>query len=202
MKKLLGYIKQSVVDKNSALVLLLGLCPLLMMSSSLLTGLVSGAAAMLVLVLSGVVISLLGRVIPNGIKDVSYMVITAFFVAICELLLFAFLPSLRTALGIYLPLITVSGLAFAAAERADNATVGAAALGGLSLGLGYFAVIFIMSFIRELFGNGTLFGFRIIPEEYAIRLITTPFGALFLFGIFVAVFRAVALRSEKGEVEK
>lgn len=202
MKKFLEYLKTSVLYENAPIVLLLGLTPFLMMSSSLTTGTVTGISAAVILVLSGVTISLVGKFIPDKLKTPVYLVITATFVAVCEILLFAFLPSLRASLGIYLPLLTVSGLAFVSSERAAASTVGAAALSSLALALGYFAAILVMSFIREFFGNGTLFGFRIIPEEYAARLLTTPFGALFLLGIAVALIRTIIIRAEEKEGKK
>ena len=198
MKKVLNFLKRSIVFENSVLVYLLGLCPILAATTSLVSGLGIGIAALIVLVLSGVVISLIGRFIPESIKAVSYMVIVSFFVAVSELLLKAFLPSLSEALGIYLPLLSVSGIAFARVERADKETVGAAALGGLSMGIGYLAVSLVLSFLRELLGNGTFFGIRVFPEEYGAISVSSPAGALILLGFLLAAFcKLVSYMKEK-----
>ena len=202
MKSFRSFLKKSILNENSAFVLLLGLCPLLACSTSCVAGCFLGISALFVLVLTGVVVSLVGRFIPERVKTVSYMVLAAGFVTVVELLLNAFLPSVYEAIGIYLPLVVVSGMCFERIECAEGETVKNAALGGLSMGLGYLAASFVLSFIRELFGRGTLFGFRIFPEEYSIRVLTSPAGALILFGFLLAVFRYALLRVEKKEVEK
>lgn len=201
MKKLVCFLKRSLLLENAPLVLFLGLCPLLGASSSLASGLGMGVCTLLVLVLSGFVISLAGRFIPESVRSVSYMVIIAFFAALLELLLRAFLPVVYESLGIYLPLVAVSGIAFARAESAEREGLGTAVVQGFSMGLGFLAVILVMSLIRELVGQGTFFGIRVIPEEYAVRLIASPFGALVILGLLLAIFRKLVacVREKEGE---
>lgn len=192
MKKILGFIKRSLLTENPSLVLLLGLCTLLGTSASLISGFAMGICTLLVLVMSGVTISLVGMFFPAKVRDVLYMVVVAFFVALIEILLRAFLPEVHSSLGIYLPLISVSGIAFARAENSGEEKPGTAALNGLSMGVGFFAVSFVMSFVRELIGQGTFFGLRMIPEEYAVRLVASPFGAFVILGCMFAVFKKIA----------
>ena len=200
MKKVVAFLKKSVVFENSALVLMLGLCPLLAVSKSMTDGVLFGICAVFVLVSSGVIISLITKLIPDKIKTAVCMVTVAFFVAVAELLLHAFLPDVFDSLGIYLPLLTVSGIAFKNAETAENALVGTAALTGLATGTGYFALLVVMSFIRELFGNGTLFGMRIVSEDYAALVLLSPAGALLLFGFILALFKKlISYLKEKEE---
>lgn len=202
MKKVIAFLKNSVLIENTSLLLMLGLCPLLAISTSLTDGLVLGLCTMAVLVLSSVVISLVGKLIPDSIRVITYMVIIAFFVAAIELMLRAFFPDIAKSLGIYLPLITVSGLCFARAENSAKDSVGISALNALSAGLGFCTMMFVMSFVRELIGNGTLFGLRIIPEQYSMQLLTSPVGAFITFGLLLAVFYTAVSRIRKKEGEK
>lgn len=202
MKKLACFLKHSVLFENAPLVLLLGLCPLLGASSSLISGIGMGVCTLLVLVLAGFVISIVGRFIPESVKSVSYMVIIAFFVALFELLVHALLPVVYESLGIYLPLVAVSGIAFARAESSEGEGVGTAVAQGVSMGLGFLVVILVMSLVRELVGQGTFFGLRVIPEEYAARLIASPFGALVILGFLLAIFRKLVVRVREREGEQ
>lgn len=198
MKKILDFLRESVIEKSSPLVYLLGLCLVLGTSASLITGTAMGIAVILVLVLSSFVISLLARFIPDSIRPIAYMVTVAFFVAVIEILLRVFAAPLRSALGIYLPLIAASGIAFASVQTSEREGCGRAVLSALGSGLSFLAVIFIMSLVREFFGQGTFFGLRILPEEYAMRALASPFGAFILLGLLVAGVR-VLIKKEKKE---
>jgi len=177
--------------------LLLGLCPLLATTDALKAGSVMGLAALFVLAISGVVVSLIGRFIPKSIKTITYMTVSAVFVAVSELLISAFLPNTAAKIGIYLPLLAVSGITLATTEAADGKCVGSAAVLGISMGLGYFAVSLVLSFVRELLGRGSVFGIRILPEEFGAIVISAPAGALIVFGFLVAAFRFLVTYIEK-----
>ncbi len=202
MKRIVTFLKNSVLLENTSLLLMLGLCPLLAVSTAVIDGLIMGLCVIVALVLSSVTISLIARFIPKSIRVIAYMVIIATFVAAEELLIRAFLPGIAENLGIYLPLITVSGIVFAQSERATEEGVGASALNALSAGLGFFATMFVMSFVRELIGNGTLCGLRIIPEQYCMRLIISPPGAFITFGLLLAVFNMAVSRIREKEGEE
>ena len=202
MKKISNFLKCSMLTENPSLVFLLGLCTLLGTSASLVSGLGMGVSALLVLVMSGVTLSLVGKFFPEKVKNVLYMIVVAFYVTLIEILLRAFLPGIYSGIGIYLPLVTVSGIVFARAEEAGKEKVSTAAFNGLFVGVGYLAVIFVMSFIRELMGQGTLFGFRIIPEEYAVRLMASPFGAFVVLGCLFAILQKITNRFSDKEGEK
>lgn len=202
MKKILAFLKNSVLLENASLLFMLGLCPLLAVSTSIIDGLIMGLCVIVALVLSSIAISLTARFIPDSIRVIIYMVIIATFVAAEELLLRAFLPEVAENLGIYLPLITVSGIVLARSEKAAAEGVGESVLNALSAGLGFFAAMFVMSFIRELIGNGTLFGLRIIPEQYCMRLLVSPAGAFITFGLLLAVFNVAVSRIRVKEGEK
>ncbi len=202
MKKLFPFLKTNVFTENTSVLLLMGLAPLLGGTKTLAGGIVLGLCAIFVLVLTGVSVSLTDRLIPASVKNISFMIIAAFFVTLCEILLSFFLPQIRDGLGIYLPLFTVSGLAFSRALSAEEETVSASALAGLGTGLGFFAVALCLSFVRELFGSGTLFGLRIIPERYAMGMLLSPAGSLVLFGLIIAAVRYIISKINKGGSEK
>ena len=202
MKKLLPFLKTNILTENASLFLLLGLAPLLGGTKTLATGAMLGLCAIFVLVLTGVSAALIGKLLPASVKNISFMVIAAFYVTLCEILLSVFLPQIREGLGIYLPLLTVSGLVFSLAQSAEKETVSAAALAALGMGLGFFAAALCLSFLRELFGSGTLFGLRIIPERYAMGALVSPFGALVLFGLMIAAVRYINSKINKGDGEQ
>ncbi len=202
MKKLFPFLKTNIVIENASVLLLMGIAPLLGGTKTLAGGIALGLCAIFVLVLTGVSVSLTGRLIPAPVKNISFMIIAAFFVTLCEILLGFFIPQIRDVLGIYLPLLTVSGLAFSRALSAQEEKVSASALAGLGMGLGFFVAAFCLSFLRELFGSGTLLGLRIIPERFAIGALISPAGALVLFGLLIAAVRYINLKTNKGGSEK
>ncbi len=202
MKRLLPFLKTNILTENVPLLLLLGLAPLLGGTTTLIGGTILGLCAIFVLVLTGISVSLVGKLLPTQVRNLSFMIVAAFYVTLCEILLIFFLPQIRDVLGIYLPLLTVSGLMFSRATSAEMETAGVSALSGLGMGLGFFAVAFVMSFLRELLGAGTLFGLRIIPERYAMGMLVSPFGALILLGLLIATVRCINSKINKEDSEK
>lgn len=202
MKKLLSFLKDGLFLQNPSFVLLLGNCPLLATSTSLTNAIGMGLSAMAVLVCSNVAISLLRKIIPNQVRIAAYIVVIAGFVTAVELLLKAFIPSLYDALGIYIPLIVVNCIILARAEAfASKNSVGDSALDGLCMGLGFTLALALMAFVREFLGSGTLFGFRIFPEDYAAVLMVLPVGGFLTLGFLIAVFRRFTARFENKEGE-
>ena len=202
MKRLLPFLKTNILTENVPLLLLLGLAPLLGGTTTLIGGTILGLCAIFVLVLTGISVSLVGKLLPTQVRNLSFMIIAAFYVTLCEILLSFFLPQIRDTLGIYLPLLTVSGLMFSRATSAEKEPAGVSALSGLGMGLGFFAVAFVMSFFRELLGTGTLLGLRIIPERYAMGMLVSPFGALVLLGLLIATVRCINSKTNKEDSEK
>lgn len=202
MKRLPPFLKTNLLTENVPLLLLLGLAPLLGGTTTLIGGTILGLCAIFVLVLTGISVSLVGKLLPTQVRNLSFMIIAAFYVTLCEILLSFFLPQIRDTLGIYLPLLTVSGLMFSRATSAEMETAGVSALSGLGMGLGFFAVAFVMSFLRELLGAGTLFGLRIIPERYAMGMLVSPFGALILFALIITAVRCINSKINKEDSEK
>lgn len=194
----LGLIKNGIVDENPTLRLVLGTCPTLALTTSVSTAVGMSAAATFVLICSNMAISALRKVIPDKVRIPAFITVIAGFVSIIEMLMKAFVPSLYEALGVYLPLIVVNCIILGRAEMfACKNTVVDSMFDGIGCGLGFTAVLFVMSSIREIIGAGTWFGMRIFPETNAIGIIAKSPGGFFVFGILMATLTAILARKGK-----
>lgn len=201
--KYLSTFTNGLIKENPVLRLVLGTCPTLAVTTSAINGIGMGVSAMLVLICSNVVISLLRNIIPNKVRIPAYITIIAGFVSVVQMLVKAFLPAIDQSLGIYLPLIVVNCIILGRAEMfaSKNAPL-LSALDGLGMGVGFTAVLTLMGAIRELFGAGMIFSFPITAnfiEPMVIFLL--PPGGFFVFGILVAVSNALAKKAGKKPVE-
>lgn len=198
LNKIKDMFKNGLLFQNPSFVLLLGMCPLLATSTSLSNGIGMGLSATAVLICSNTAISLLRKFIPNQIRIAAYVVVIAGFVTIVNLLLEAYLPALHASLGIFIPLIVVNCIILARAEAfASKNSVFDSALDGLTMGLGFTFALIMMSSIRELLGNGTLFNYPVLGESYepAILLILPPGGFLTL-GFLIATMQKILSRKK------
>lgn len=188
---------KGLIKENPAFVLLLGLCPILGVTTMVSNAIGMGLSVLFVLTLSNIFISMLRNVIPDDVRIPSYIVIISSFVTIIEMLLHAYVPSLYTALGVYLPLIVVNCVILGRAEAfANKNTVADSALDGLGMGLGFTMALLLISSIREILGSGTISLFSIggwdgiihIPfiEANPIRVMTLAPGALLVMGCIIA----------------
>lgn len=189
-----GFIKE-----NPVLVLLLGTCPTLAQTSSLINAVSMGIAATIVLLCSNAVISALRKIIPDVIRIPSYIVIIATFVTVVQMLMNAYLPSLYNMMGVYLALIVVNCIILGRAEMfARKNTVIDSALDGLGMGIGFLIALVLMAFVREVFGAGTFFGIEIpFLSEYNIPILKEAPGGFLVFGIIIAVVNKIT--GKKGE---
>ena len=162
-----------LVKENPTFVLMLGMCPTLAVTTSAINGLGMGLTTTAVLVLSNVIISLLRHVIPNRVRIPAFIVIIASFVTMVQLLLEGFIPSLYSALGIYIPLIVVNCIILGRAESfASKNNVLLSFFDGLGMGLGFTVALTLIGIVRELLGAGELFGIPVINN-----LLSAIFGA-------------------------
>lgn len=183
-------LKEGLLTQNPVLVQLLGMCSTLAITTTIANGVGMGLSVMIILTLSNIFISLLRKVIPAQVRIAAYIVVIAGFVTMVDLLLQAFFPDIAESLGVFIPLIVVNCIILARAESfASKNKPLAAAVDGICQGLGYTAVLVVMSAIRELLGAGTLNGIQIFPAEYAVQMLALPVGGFLTLGFLIALFQ-------------
>ena len=187
----MSYLKtftKGLIKENPVLVMLLGTCPTLAVTTLAINGLGMGLATTFVLVCSNVVISLLKNVIPKEVRLPSFIVIIAGFVTFVSFMLQSYLPDLYNALGVFLSLITVNCIILGRAEMfASKNNVSETALDGLGMGLGFTFALLCIGIIREILGSGSVFGFSFGDWFEPIAFFVTPAGGFFVFGVVIAV---------------
>lgn len=186
MKSLLKEFLKGIGSENPTFRLILGLCPTLAVSTSVINGIGMGIAATFVLLGSNVMISLVRKFIPDQIRIPCFIVIIATFVTIVELTMKAYAPELSKALGIFVPLIVVNCIVLGRAEAfACKEGVFVSILDALGMGIGFTLALILISGIREMLGNGTLFGLLIVKNfEPVLYLVLAP-GALLVIGLLI-----------------
>ena len=189
-----------LINENPVLRLVLGTCPTLAVTTMAANGIGMGLAATFVLICSNMVISALRNIIPGQVRIPCYITVIAGFVSVVQMLVKAFVPSLDTALGVFLPLIVVNCIILARAESfASKNKVLASAVDGICQGIGYTLVLLIMSSIRELLGSGTLAGNRIFPAEYGALLMILPVGGFLTLGCLIALMQWAQNKGKEGK---
>lgn len=177
-----------IIKENPTFVLMLGMCPTLAVTTSAMNGLGMGLTTAVILTLSNLMISLLRKVIPDSVRMPAYIVVVASFVTIVELLLEGFIPSLYSALGIYIPLIVVNCIILGRAESyASKNKVVSSVFDGLGMGFGFTIALTLIGLFRELLGAGQIFGFQVMPASYQpITIFILAPGAFFVLAMLVA----------------
>jgi len=182
-----------ILFENPTFVQLLGMCPTLAVTTTLQNGFGMGLSATAVLIMSNILVSALRKIIPDKVRIAAYVVIIATFVTIVQMVLQAFVPSLYASLGIFIPLIVVNCIILARAEAfASKNSVGKSALDGLGMGLGFTAALCVISLVREILGQGTIWGLPVVvkPLEPA-AIIGMPPGGFIVLGIIIATINAI-----------
>ena len=174
--------------ENAVFKLLLGMCPLLAVTTSAENGLGMGFASTFVLVCSNIVVALLRKLIPSKVRIPAFIIIIASFVTVVQLCMEAWVYDLYQALGIFIPLIVVNCLILGRAEAfASKRPVLDAAVDGMGMGLGFTLALFILGAVRELFGSGAILGFSIFGASYQpMLLMILPPGAFITLGLLLA----------------
>lgn len=175
--------------ENPVFVLVLGTCPTLAMTKDLISALGMGLAATAVLICSNIVISILGKIIPDSVRIPCYIVVIASFVTLVQMLIHAYVPDVYEMLGVFLPLITVNCIILGRAEMfAAKNNVGKSALDGLGMGLGFTLALLSIAIIREPFGAGTFAGMDIpFLKDHTIAFLAQAPGGFLVYGIMIAV---------------
>ncbi len=189
MKKVLERLYNGIIKENPTFVLMLGMCPTLAVTTNAKNGLGMGIATMAVLIMSNLLISLLRKIIPNGVRVPVYIIIIASFVTIVEMLMHAYATSLYSSLGIFIPLIVVNCIILGRAETyASKNNPILSIFDGVGIGLGFSIGLTVIGMIRELIGAGTLFGKQILPETYEpVSIFVMAPGAFFVLAILCAI---------------
>ena len=202
MNKYLERLYNGLIKENPTLVLMLGMCPTLAVSTRASNGIGMGLSTLAVLVLSNLVISLLRKVIPNQVRLPAYIVIVASLVTVTELLIEAYLPSVYEALGIYIPLIVVNCIILGRAEAYANKNKPLLSImDGIGMGLGFTVALTLAGALREILGSGTCFGLRVLPEAVEpIGIFIQPPGAFLVIALFIIILNAIGIKTRQREL--
>ncbi len=185
----LSVLLRGLLLENPVFVLVLGTCPTLATSTTVIGAIAMGLAATAVLICSNIVISILRRIIPETVRIPCYIVIIAGFVTIVQMLMHAYLPELYDLLGVYLALITVNCIILGRAEMfANKNSVGKSALDGVGMGLGFTLALFCMATVREVFGSGSFAGITIpFLSDFKMEILTKAPGGMLVYGLLIAL---------------
>ena len=198
----LSIVLKGIIAENPVLVLVLGTCPTLAQTGSVINALSMGIAATIVLICSNIVISALRNIIPDTVRIPCYIVVIAGFVTVVQLLMHAYLPDLYEMMGVYLALIVVNCIILGRAEMfARKNGVIDSALDGLGMGLGFLLALLAMAIIREVFGAGSFAGIEIpFLSDYKIPFLTQAPGGFLVFGVLIAIVNKIG--PKKGEQKR
>lgn len=193
---------RGIIMENPVLILILGTCPTLATTTSVVSAFSMGIAATIVLVCSNIVISALRKIIPDTVRIPCYIVIIAAFVTAVQMLLQAFLPDIYNMLGVYLALIVVNCIILGRAEMyARKNNIINSMLDGIGMGIGFLMALLLMSTVREVIGNGSFAGFEIpFLANYKIPIMTQAPGGFLVYGLLIAVMNK--LTEKKGGVKR
>ena len=186
MSQLKNFSKGLLVS-NPVLVLLLGMCPTLGVTTSAINGMGMGLATTFVLVASNVVISLVKNLIPDKVRIPSFIVIIASFVTIVDLIMAGYAPALHAQLGLFIPLIVVNCIVLGRAVAfASKNGVFSSLIDGLGMGFGFTLALMMLGSIRELLGSGAIFGIKLISGDAILVFVLAP-GAFIALGYLIAL---------------
>ena len=201
MNKCMERIYNGIVKENPTFVLMLGMCPTLAVTTTAVNGVGMGLSTTAVLVFSNLIISALRKVIPDRVRIPAYIVIVASLVTIVQLLLQAYVPSLYSSLGIFIPLIVVNCIILGRAEAyaAKNGPL-ESAFDGIGMGLGFTVGLTAIAIVREIIGAGAVFGMTFIPEDFRITIFGLAPGAFFVLAGLTALQNKFKAPSANGSV--
>ncbi len=193
----LKIIVNGLIKENPTFVLLLGMCPTLATTTSLINGISMGLSTAFVLICSNIAISLIKNLTPDAVRIPVFVVVIASFVTVLQMCLAAFFPSINSSLGLYIPLIVVNCIILGRAE-AFACKHGAldSMLDGIGVGLGFTLGLSLLGFFRELLGTGCVMGIRLLPETAGMLLFILPPGAFITLGYLIAVVNRLRAKQQ------
>lgn len=192
-----------ILGENPTFRLVLGVCPTLALTTAAMNGFGMGLAVTFVLMCSNGIISLIRNLVPDKVRIPVFVVVICAFVTLLQMILQAFIPVLYNALGIFLPLIVVNCIILARAEAfAQKNAVLPAIVDGIGMGFGFTIALTLIAAVRELLGNGTIFGIALLPATYEpmILLVLAP-GAFITFGLLLGIVNAIVGRVQKNKAK-
>ncbi len=192
--------QKGLIKENPVFVQLLGMCPLLAVTTSVENGIGMGLAATAVLLGSNVVVSLLRKLIPAKIRIPAYIVIIAGFVTLIDMMLEAYFPALSQSLGLFIPLIVVNCIILARAESfASKNDVVTSVSDALGMGIGFTIALVTLASVREILGNGTFLGISLFGNSFEpVLVMILPPGAFLGLGIILGIMNWVIQKREEG----
>lgn len=187
---------KGIFQENPLFRLMLGCCPALAITTSVVNGLGMGAAFTAVLIASNIAISTLRKVIPDSVRIPVYVVIIASFVTMTDQLMHAFTPDLYLALGIFIPLIVVNCIILGRAEAfANKNPIIPSIFDALGMGIGFTLALVLVSAFREVLGAGTFFGITLLPESVSAILMILPPGGFLTLGCLLGFMNKMQKKS-------
>jgi electron transport complex protein RnfE len=183
---------KGIWKENPVFILVLGMCPVLAVTTSAMNGVGMGVAATFVLLCSNIVVSLIRSIVPDRVRIPVYIVVIASFVTIVDLVMSGYFRSLHHSLGLFIPLIVVNCIILGRAEAfASKNSIFLSIADGIGMGAGFTLALVILGSIRELFGNGTIFNYQLFGGGYEpILVMILPPGAFLTLGLLTGLFAA------------
>lgn len=186
---------KGIISENPTYVQVLGMCPTLATTTNAENGFGMGIAATIVLIMSNVVISAIRKTVPEKVRMPIFITVIATLVTIIDLLMHAYTYDLWKTLGLFIPLITVNCIIMGRAEAyASKNGIFDSFLDGLGMGIGFTLSLVLLGSIRELFGNGTIFGIKVWGNAFNMFVMILPPGAFLTLGLLSAFFASISIR--------
>jgi electron transport complex protein RnfE len=203
MKGITERLYNGIVKENPTFVLMLGMCPTLAVTTSAKNGIGMGLATMAVLICSNFIISILRKIIPDAVRVPVYITVIASFVTVIEMVMHAYVKSLYDSLGIYIPLIVVNCIILGRAEAYANKNKPILSIfDGMGMGLGFTVGLTLIGIVRELLGNGTVFGLQVMPDKFEpISIFIMAPGAFFVLALLCAIQNKLKLKGANRHVK-
>jgi len=199
MKNFFRIFTNGLIRENPLLILMIGLCSSLAVTTSIANGIGMGFSMTFVLLMSELVISTFRKLIPDSIRIPVFIIIIAAFTTVIDYVLKAWFPDLSKAMGVFIPLIVVNCIIMGRVEGfASKQPVGDVIPDALGMGMGFTWVLTGISLVRELLGSGTILGLQIIPAGFQMIFFILPPGGFFVFALFIALNLFIKSRLREG----
>ena len=188
-------LKEGLITQNPVLVQVLGMCSTMAITTSIMNGLGMGVSVLIILTASNVVISAIRKIVPDKIRIAMFIVVIAGFVTCVDLLLQAFVPAIAASLGVFIPLIVVNCIILGRAEAfASKNNAFDSVLDGIGIGLGFTLSLTVIGSVREMLGNGSIFGWSFGISDYTPLIFVLAPGAFLVLGYLMVLFNKLAKR--------